>query len=257
MNRPRGSLKHVLDLLDSGRFAATMTDLLSGHGVTVRDSDVWRPLGQAEPKEWTLEDFCGEHCRDWFDRDRFASWWNVTGGKRPTWDILSTCSIDGEQGLLLVEAKANDAELDWKGKLLPKDASEGSLRNHERIGRCIDEACTGLNAHLHGFFISRDTHYQLSNRIASAWKLAECGLPVALLYLGFTGDEGMRTATRQPLADRDHWLRLMRAYLQGVVPQHFLGMVLRVGDKGHMRMLIESWPVTNISPPAQEESHGK
>ncbi|WP_285906609.1 hypothetical protein [Pseudodesulfovibrio pelocollis] len=252
MSQPRGSFKHVLDLLDSGRFAAAMTGLLGGHGVRVGQGDARRPLGHDDPDEWTLEHFCGEHCRELFDCHGFASWWNISGGKRPTWDILATCTIHGDPGLLLVEAKANDRELDWNGKAEPDQANPRALENHRIIGQCIDEANTALNRHIPGFAISRDTHYQLSNRIASAWKLAECGLPVALLYLGFTGDEGLRTATRHPLADRDHWQRLMGAYLHGTVPHHFPGTVIHGSGKATMRMLIEALPVMEISPPAQE-----
>lgn len=34
--------------------------------------------------------------------------------------------------------------------------------------------------------IERDSYYQLSNRFAWTWKLASLGVPVVLLYLGFS-----------------------------------------------------------------------
>ena len=252
--QPRGSLKHVLDLLDSGRFAQTMTDTLGKHGVQVGEDDAWRPQGYGDPEEWTVRRFCAEHCKDHFDSARFDAWWVPDKYRNPQWDILSTCTIGGAPGLLLVEAKGNDQELDWNGKPLSAKASDQSKENHRIIGQCIDEANDALNQHFPGFAISRDRHYQLSNRIATAWKLAQCGLPVTLLYLGFTGDEGMRTTTRQPLADRDHWQRIMGAYLHGVVPQHFPCTTIHVSGKGNFTMLIESLPITEISPPAKENA---
>ncbi|MCJ2165598.1 MULTISPECIES: hypothetical protein [unclassified Pseudodesulfovibrio] len=245
---PRGSLKHVLDLLDSGRFAVVMSNILGEHGVHVVEGDTQRPQGYADSEEWTVRRFCAEHCKDRFDFARFDAWWVPDRYRNPQWDILSTCTIDGTPGLLLVEAKANDQELDWNGKPLSPKASDQSKENHHIIGQCIEEANSALNQILPGFSISRDTHYQLSNRIATAWKLADCGLPVALLYLGFTGDAGMRTPTRQPLIDRDHWLRLMGAYLHGVMPQHFPCTTIHFGGNGNMRMLIESLSVIETSP---------
>jgi hypothetical protein len=248
VNQPRGSLKHVLDLLDSGRFAPIVSDMLAKYGVSVGAGAAWRPQGHADSEEWTVRRFCAEHCKDRFDFARFDAWWVPDRYRNPQWDILSTCTIDDAPGMLLVEAKANDQELDWNGKPIATKASEQSNENHRIIGKCIEEANAALNQIIPGFSISRDTHYQLSNRIATAWKLAECGLPVALLYLGFTDDEGMRTPTRQPLIDRDHWLRLMGAYLHGVVPQHFPCTTVRVSGKGSMRMLIESLPAVEQSP---------
>lgn len=245
-----GSRKHVLDLLDSGQFAGTMSNLLGPHGIHVSVNDVHMPLGHAEPEEWTLRRFCSEHCRGHFDFARFDVWWVPDRYRNPQWDLLCTCSLGSKPGLLLVEAKANDQEMDWKGKPLAHNASPQSRANHDIIGRCIDEANTALNQRLPGFAISRDTHYQLSNRMASAWMLAECGLPVALLYLGFLGDEGIRDAG-EPIKDRDHWQRLMGAYLQGVIPNHFPGIHLHEASGASMRMLVEALPVLEFSSPKE------
>jgi hypothetical protein len=66
-----------------------------------------------------------------------------------------------------------------------------SLVNHGYIGRCIAEARDGLRRFIPSISIDRDRNYQLSNRIASAWKLVDCGMPTVLHYLGFSGDYGM------------------------------------------------------------------
>jgi hypothetical protein len=34
-------------------------------------------------------------------------------------------------------------------------------------------------------------HYRFANRLAFAWKTASEGMPTILLYLGFTGDDGI------------------------------------------------------------------
>jgi hypothetical protein len=46
--------------------------------------------------------------------------------------------------------------------------------------------------------ISRDNVYQLSNRVAFAWKLATLGIPSVLVYLGFIGDKGMEGGFASP-----------------------------------------------------------
>ncbi len=43
------------------------------------------------------------------------SWWGASGSK-PNWDFISTCNVDGEKGILLVEAKSHYGEMEEKGK---------------------------------------------------------------------------------------------------------------------------------------------
>jgi hypothetical protein len=38
------------------------------------------------------------------------------GANTSDWDFASTCTVDGQKGLVLIEAKAYAAELDIKGK---------------------------------------------------------------------------------------------------------------------------------------------
>ena len=52
----------------------------------------------------------------------------------PNWDITSTCTVRGEPGLLLVEAKAHAVALDLRGKRLNRAASLNSQENHKQIG---------------------------------------------------------------------------------------------------------------------------
>ena len=129
---------------------------------------------------------------------------------------------------MLVEAKANVPELSTAGKREDNDASDRSRENHARIGAAIAEARTALAPLLPGIAIDRDRHYQLSNRLAFAWRLASLGVPTVLVYLGFTGDTGIGDVG-EAFADDAHWQRTFRAHLAGVCPPAGLDRPLDVG----------------------------
>ena len=165
---------------------------------------------------------------------KLEGWWLPTErtDKGPTWDLLSTCMIGGRNGLLLVEAKAHEEELDYAGKQLKRTASVQSKANHAHIQHTLATVSGNLDHRLDGNVnISIDTHYQLANRIAWAWKLAESGLPVMLLYLGFLGDTYFADCFR----DHDHWQRAMGAYMRGVLPLDLPGKVVRSDEGGNVQ----------------------
>ncbi|WP_144307369.1 hypothetical protein [Oceanidesulfovibrio marinus] len=247
---PRGSKKHVLDLVRSDDFPASLNALLEPHRVQIDSSGIWRPDKNSE-KEWSAKTFCPQFLSG--KADEFASWW--VGWKNPTWDLLARCTIKNQPGLLLVEAKANDKELSKGGKRLKADASQQSKDNHEYIGEALNKASAGLNAAYApgGFNLRIDSHYQLCNRIATAWRLAQCGLPTALLYLGFTGDTGMENGSRKAIQDSDHWQRLMSGYLHGVAPQNLPGTTITSKNGAFMRFIIGTLPVVEVSPPPQNK----
>ena len=124
-----------------------------------------------------------------------GAWWLAVqsgGSKTPTWDIVSTCAVDGHKGLLLVEAKAHNQELKVK------DRVKGSRPNRERIAECIREANSGLSTLTEfGWALSHEHRYQMANRFVWSWKLTELGYPVVLIYLGFLGAEEMRKGRKQ------------------------------------------------------------
>lgn len=158
------------------------------------------------------------------DCSKIASWWLAFPSPRantPNWDIASTCSIDGKRGLLLIEAKAHHNELlsEAHGKQLRQPSSPNSLRNHEHIAERIQDACKALRANtkLH-WSLSRDRHYQLSNRFASAAKLLSMGYPVILVYLGFLRAEEMRDRGK-PFETSGEWEELVRSQSKTVVPR--------------------------------------
>ncbi len=252
----RGSQKHILDLLDSGRAFAILNDLFADANVQFRDIENCQPKGREAPEEWTLRKFCKTYYNRQFDYQAFDNWWLPDRYRNPQWDILTTCIIKGKPGILLVEGKANDKELVTDGRQLDVKASEQSKINYEKIGDCIAEAAQWLGEHIGDIGISRDTHYQLSNRVASAWKLAQCGLPTVLLYLGFTGDGGIRDAG-EPFVDDNHWQRVMGAYMAGVLPLHFLDKLIVVEGGATMQMFVKSLPVIESSLKADNAGEEK
>lgn len=66
--------------------------------------------------------------------------------------------------------------------------------------------------------VTRDSHYQLSNRVAFGWWLASHGLPTIILYLGFLGDYGLPDAGA-PFADDNDWQHCFEEYCEGIVPR--------------------------------------
>ena len=248
----RGSLKHVFDLGQRPDFPEVITDLLKNYVLAVSGADNWQPNPET-PAESELVTFCRTHLAETLG-PRLAlleNWW--VPYRRPQWDLLSTCTIESQPGLLMVEAKANDKELKPKGKKAPKDSAKREKHiNHAIIGECIREACDDLKCRFGGFGISRDSHYQLSNRVAYAWKAAQCGLPVVLLYLGFTGDDGIADAG-EPIRDAGHWDQVMGGYMAGIVPESFLGEVVLFPSGGSMRMVIAAMECAEVSSPVKKD----
>ncbi len=176
----------------------------AGPKVQVLPSDHWMPVGfdKVEEAELDKADFLPP-----VDQQSLTHWWLAErrpNSQTPNWDIASTCTIDGRQGLVLVEAKAHGTEFTDGGKPLRNGDSPA---NHERIGQAIDDANEGLvEATGLDWGLSRDHSYQLSNRFAWAWKVCTLGYPVALVYLGFIGATEMKS---DYFRDEDEWITLV------------------------------------------------
>jgi hypothetical protein len=252
----RRSRKHLLDLLDREDFLQVFNELLRGSGAVVSNKDARQPKGHADPREAELKDF-GPQLDPLFDWESFEQWWlphRSRTSKTPTWDLLTTCTFDDRRkGLVLVEAKAHETELDRNGKPLPDNASESSRSNHERIGQCIEECRIILNEHIQGVNISRDSHYQLANRVAFSCHLAQCGFPVVLMYLGFLGDMGIPVSCF-PFRDNEHWQRAVREYMAGVLPPHFPNQRIEFPSGGSIQMLIRSIQITQSTQPLKRST---
>lgn len=219
----RGSRKHVLDWVGQPRFLPEILRLVEPVACRVTAGSIWQPLGYDAPGEARLEQF-GPHAMPrhpaW---PALSSWWlkHARGANTPNWDIVLSCEVEGQAGLILVEAKANVPELGEGGKRNLPEASARSQENHQQIAAAIEEARLALALRFPTIGISRDRHYQLSNRIAFAWKLASLGVPTVLLYLGFTGDEGIGDVG-EPFADDAHWQATFRRHLAEVCPPEML-----------------------------------
>jgi hypothetical protein len=182
------------------------------------------------------------------------NWWlaHKSGANTPNWDIAVACEIEGRPGLVLVEAKANWPELGTAGKQLTRDASVNSRANHERIGRALREACEGWRQIDERVDISCGSHYQLANRLAFTWKLGTLGIPVVLVYLGFTGDEGIRDAG-QPFADDADWLRAFSEYARACIPMELLDVRHDLGA-APVWVTARDRAVIELSPPPRSRA---
>jgi hypothetical protein len=125
--------------------------------------------------------------------------------------------------LLLVEAKAYDEELhrEAPGRRLGPNSSVDRRASHEKIGSAIEDARASLERTTSlPWRIARDTHYQMSNRFAWAWKLTELGIPVVLVYLGFLRANEM-TDRGKPFTDHSDWERLVKSHSEPLFPPRF------------------------------------
>lgn len=244
----RGSRKHILDWVSSEprSFVAGLNDLLGGTAAVSVEADRWMPEGNGNDREARLDLLDEAYVPDGV-RKALTDWWLVHkgGANTPNWDLLSTATIAGRRGLVLVEAKANCAELKVDGKVLADDASVHSRENHDRIRAAIEEARNGLNAIVPGVRIDIGTHYQLSNRLAFAWKLASLGVPNVLVYLGFTGDLGIVDAG-EPLQSEEHWSEVFMRHPSPVLPPEIFNRP-HLCDKSSMQIIIRARPVLSHS----------
>lgn len=227
-NQRRGSKPrcHLLTHGSPDAVAARLTALVDPFA-QVSPRDRWMPEGFAESEEATLPE--ANRLLPEGVRSELQRWWlAVAAGntRTPNWDIASTCSIEGRQGILLIEAKTHDQELikeETGRKSIEAPVSANGRRNHLRIGWCIEDASIGL-AHDTGltWALSRDWNYQMSNRFAWAWRLATLGIPVVLVYLGFLRCDEM-SDQGTPLAGGDDWERLVKRHSQPLFPPEVWG----------------------------------
>ena len=205
--------------------AGRLSDLIAPFG-EVGDRDYWMPVGFDDTEEAELDK--ADRLLNPEIRHKLEEWWLApasVGSMTPNFDIASTCTIDGQSGLLLVEAKAHDKELinESAGRKLTTDSSEARKKSHTQIGSAISGACEGFSSATHlEWLISRDSHYQMSNRFAWAWKLTELGVPVVLVYLGFLNANEM-TDRGEVFVDEQSWERLVKSHSETLIPEEAWG----------------------------------
>jgi hypothetical protein len=227
LEKTRGSRPRCVSMMSGSpdEIANRLTRLVGHSDVYVSSNDRWMPRGKPVIKtegKWDTtpadEMILGKptNLLSQSEQSQLTTWWlahSVVAG-RPNFDIASTCTVDGQKGLLLIEAKAHDVELrgEEAGKKLDANASANSFANHLHIGRAVADAAaafqrsTGLP-----WAISRDQRYQMSNRFASACKLTEMGYAVVLVYLGFLNANEMADQGK-PFATHDQWNSLVKTH---------------------------------------------
>lgn len=252
----RGSRKHVLDWVEAPGFLSELNEMLKPTGMVVRPTDRWMPTGYASPNECRLDQPAGSFLPAEI-REDIGNWWlkhRPSKANTPNWDLVATCQIAGQPGLVLVEAKANKNEMHTAGKSLAEKASDKSIGNHEQIAGAIEEARQGYEKAGWLLGISRDRSYQLSNRLAFSWKLATYGIPVALIYLGFLGDEGICDAGK-PFISHHDWLDYFQKCSHEVLQDGFCELEIRVGETPTW-LLVRSLQVIESSPLAPLQKPG-
>lgn len=175
-----------------------------------------------------------------------TNWWLEVDATTPNWDLISTCTINGARGLLLVEAKAHVNELknESKEKYLDLNASENSKKNHEQIGKAIESANVEIKKQMPEIQISRDKCYQLSNRIAHAWWLADKGIPVVLVYLGILNCEDMKDGKRKLFMKDEDWQECFTNHAKIVGAD---GMIGKWIDCGKSKFMLISKGISKLS----------
>ena len=215
-NQRRGSKArcHWLTHGNPAIVAGRLNNLAEPWG-SVSADDRWMPEGFEKVEEAQLHR--AHRLLPLRDREALSNWWLEVRSERsqtPNWDIASTCTVDGQEGLLLVEAKAHTQELKVK------DVVEASHSNGVRIAECIEEANaeladqTGLR-----WALTHEQRYQMANRFAWSLKLTKLGYPVILVYLGFLKAEEMRKGRKQtPIESHAEWNSLVEAHSEPLFP---------------------------------------
>ena len=209
----------------------------------------WMPRGYQEPDEARVHTFGREIWPDHSAWRAIEDWWLVhkRGANTPNWDLAFAADVSGRPALVLVEGKAHVSELKEDGKSLADDASANSAANHDRIVSAIKEACTELRGLDPRVAITHESHYQLANRVAFAWKLASLGISTVLVYLGFTGDHGIADVG-MPFSDDSHWRGAFTLHCGAIVPAELFERPLSCGTAAAW-LFVKSRPVIERSAP--------
>ena len=239
LDKKRGSRPRCVLLTDGRReeVAARLTHLVAVPEVVISAADRWLPGGKPVLRENGQWDNTPAREAQLGKANTLVSgginqqlldWWLTVQTKNittPSWDIASTCQISGQPGLLLVEAKAHLKELRPKrDRCYSKNPA-----NRKRIQQAIEQANAALTAATgNPWRLSRDHHYQLSNRFAWAWRLADLGVPVVLLYLGFRNAQEMLNIDPVLFQSAEQWADAIQEYGAGVVDNACWGQMLDI-----------------------------
>ena len=224
----KGSQMRCLQMTSGDRsaVAAALGALIEGFG-DVRNSDLWAPKGFREPAEIRLDETQG-FLKSAGQRTLLKNWWIAPGlmkVRTPPWDLVSTCRLGGAPGLMLVEAKAHLSEMNSD----PCTANE--KRNIGTMRQALDEATEKWNDLLraaseaqgwkprHWIKLVPSCHFELACRLAFALKVAEMGIPVALVYLGFLRAEELEEQNCILFRNAEEWRLWLAEKTKQTVPE--------------------------------------
>ncbi len=237
----KGSKNAILNLVSSSNFIKEVNALIKPTKASISVYDNWMPKSMHLEKEAELKDFLKYNFDPLF-YDKIVKWWLHVDATTPNWDLVSTCTINGKRGILLVEAKAHWDELasESHGKKLNSNAAANSQLNHKQICKAIAQANTEVNKKISGVSISIDKCYQLSNRVAHAWWLANQGIPVVLLYLGILDCQDMNDGKRKLFANDKDWQNCFLNHAKQVGVDKLLNQTVSCG-KGEFVVICSSF----------------
>ncbi len=229
MIRDKGSQQAMMKLICTSDFIPKLRNILNDDSIIFSNQEIFLPSKQvqneAQLKNFLLDKFPGEL------KTQIVNWWIAEKpqfSNTPNWDFISTCTIDGVKGLLLIEAKAHVQELkkEKSGKRINNKYSE---LNHSKIEEAITQAKVELSVAYPDIKISRDKCYQLSNRIAHAWWLANQGIPVVLVYLGFLNCEDMSDGKCTLFKKDEDWQECFRDHAKLVGAEKLIAEWINCG----------------------------
>lgn len=230
----RGSRFRCLLATNQSRSAvAAFLNAITPDEVTITEKHHWAPQGfqlAGEAKLAETTEFLSES-----NRDELQSWWLAKPGRAntPNWDLVSTCTYEEKEGLVLVEAKAH------RGEFADDRCGATNRANFNQIREAINEANKAWNAIMSGFNLSAESKYQLSNRFAFAWKIASLGVPVVLIYLGFLGAEDMRVGGRKLFSTHSDWKSCVKNGGESHVPKEAWNRTFSINGTP-LRTMIQS-----------------
>ncbi|NCS94601.1 MAG: hypothetical protein GW761_12455 [Leptospira sp.] len=234
----KGSRAAMLDLIGNENFKNQLIEIINQDNVQFSDKELFIPKSKEDVKEAELKDFLKD--TEWtYLGDGIKKWWLeifIPNVRTPNWDFISTCTINGQKGLLLVEAKAHSSEVNPKDKCTSENEA-----NINKIENAINEAKDEINKVLSNssISISKDSCYQLSNRIAHAWWLANQGIPVVLLYLGFLNRSEMTGNGTIFMEDSD-WQTCFKDYAANVGVDNLIDKEINTG-KSQFKLICRSY----------------
>ncbi|MGI5868605.1 MAG: hypothetical protein ACOX9C_04045 [Kiritimatiellia bacterium] len=215
---------------DRSAVAEALSALIEGVG-EVRESDLWAPQGLAEPDEIRLDEARG-FLKSAGQRDLLKAWWITPGlmkHRTPPWDLVSTCRLGGVPGLMLVEAKAHLGELNSDPCSAKDKSNIGTMRPalDEAAEKWNDLLCAlskeqGWKPQTWVKFVP-SCHYELACRFAFALKIAEMGVPVALVYLGFLDAEELEEQNFVVFRNPEEWHGSVIGKTKQTVPEEIWG----------------------------------